>query len=455
MKKKQLIYEVMGVPKALDPWIDILADTIVTTIDEIIKRDEWHAGESGVTGVVDGNYTLDDGTEITVKNKKVELEDGEYRFDFGLPILVKGGKIVESGRFPYYESEIKLDGKEFEKRFLLKGLGVKKASEMVKTKEFSDFPLLRPQITVRVALYPDDIYKILGAGDSNRMQASHSYDISKIDLGKLFNREVFTHNILTFDAVLPFSYIENRTEEHTKNIINAAKPTIGHELLHSYQTYQQMLGKREKGLETKKGAGFGREGMLNMLQQMMRFQDLPSWSDFIHTVYLHLSFEVNARVTEMYYDMKEQGVKTKEEVLNFLYSSEPWKDYEMLINFDAEKFIEDFEMTVPEDEDPFTKAMRRMRAMMTGQTIPDDDKFEVMKHLINRWDKLIQQGQKKLKEMGVDIPYMENVPQAAKEDPYLFFKFFEKRFHKKANNFKVKLGKVASMVIDEAKNEEK
>jgi len=196
----------------------------------------------------------------------------------------------------------------------------------------------------------------------------------------------------------------------------------------------------------KPNVGFGRETMLNMMSQKMKYGDTPSWNYFLHVIYLHLSFELNARVTELYYSLKRSGVNTKEGALKFLTNSEVWKDYKMLKDFDAEKFIEEFEYEL-QPEDPIAELIRTM----SGGKIPKPpkDKKEVIVSLIDKWNNLIQQGQEQLRSFGLDIPYMTEVPKKAKENPIEFFKFFEKRFHKKAEKLRRKLTKVISLVLEE------
>jgi len=46
----------------------------------------------------------------------------------------------------------------------------------------------------------------------------------------------------------------------------------------------------------------------------------------------------------------------------------------------------------------------------------------------------------------------KSLPEKAKKNPYLFFKFFEKRFHKKAENWKRKLYRIGSLLLQ---NDEK
>jgi len=74
--------------------------------------------------------------------------------------------------------------------------------------------------------------------------------------------------------------------------------------------------------------------------------------------------------------------------------------------------------------------------------------------LIGKWDKMIQNAQHTLGDMGIDIPIMERVPENAKENPMEFFKFFERRFHKKAENLRRKLTRVVSLVLQEAEEKQ-
>ena len=70
-----------------------------------------------------------------------------------------------------------------------------------------------------------------------------------------------------------------------------------------------------------------------------------------------------------------------------------------------------------------------------------------LKSLIKVWDLTLQMGSKAMKELhGTEIP-MDRVPESARKDPYLFFKFFEKRFHRKAKDFKKKLYRVSSIIL--------
>ena len=74
---------------------------------------------------------------------------------------------------------------------------------------------------------------------------------------------------------------------------------------------------------------------------------------------------------------------------------------------------------------------------------------DVYGKLIEVWDSIIRDAQVHLKEMGIEIPFMEKVPENVKNNPIKFFEFFEKRFQYKADKMKKKLSKVVNMVVQE------
>jgi hypothetical protein len=272
-----------------------------------------------------------------------------------------------------------------------------------------------------------------------------------VKLGRLGKRTIFSKNKFIFDVIIPFSYIQSPSNEQKRKLMDTLAPTVGHELTHSYQTYKQLLG-------GKPTIGFGRETVLNMLPQRLKYGVTPSWNNFLHLVYLHLSFEVNARVTELYYKLKSSNVKNKQEALNVMSSSEPWNDYKLLKSFDAEEFINKFDAELHKEDDPLHDLIKRFMGHnpKTSPTaeLPKSNE-EWFKVLIDRWDQLIQDAQVRIKEIGIDIPFMERVPDRAKENPIEFFKFFEKRFHKKAENLRRKLTRVVSLVLQEAEEIQK
>ena len=77
-----------------------------------------------------------------------------------------------------------------------------------------------------------------------------------------------------------------------------------------------------------------------------------------------------------------------------------------------------------------------------------DSNEEALKSLIVLWNKFIKILSKDLKSKGLDFK-MTEVPEKALKDPKLFFKFFEDRFKKKADKWKRKLYRVASLLVND------
>ena len=90
--------------------------------------------------------------------------------------------------------------------------------------------------------------------------------------------------------------------------------------------------------------------------------------------------------------------------------------------------------------------MEKMRYKSMGVDVSSKD--ATIKSLINLWDIILGMGVDQIQSLGVNIS-MSKVPQKAKEDPYVFFKFFEKRFHKKAQVWKKKMYRIGSLILQE------
>jgi hypothetical protein len=390
MKKKDLINEIMGVPKALDPLTNSISYKTIELIDEIIKNDKWEASQ----------FTW------------------------------RGG-----GEYPMYENSIKLDGRDFTKSIVNDRFGGDLQSYL-ESKEFTEFPLYNPHLEVELSIIPDDIVEEGGLMD--QMEATQGYVGSPSDtkIKNLGGHNIFPNINIRLKVIVPFSYVESRTTEISNKLMGVLQSTVSHELTHAYQIYKQILG-------GKKGVGFGRETILNMLPQQLKFDETKSWNKFLHVLYLSLSFEVNARVTQLYHELKQKNITTNEEALSEMKKSTIWSDYKMLVDFDADEFINTFEIDL--DDDPLAKLMRSAMGIQDREI-----NMDVMRTLINRWDGVIQHVQTNIKKHGItDIPFMEMVPKKAKENPLYFFKFFEKRFHRKGEGLKRKLSKVLSLIVQE------
>lgn len=400
MKRKELLNEIMGVPKSLDPWVDSFYEIIVEYIESQIENDWEYEGEMSYTDPVTGE----------IKNDIAKKTDD---------IMIPGNEMMD---------------------LLTQKNGFSDIKEFMKSDIFMSLPLWRPEIIFNVTGIPDFIYE---QEKNNPISAAVGSDLEK-SLSVLGKSKVLSGIHYSFDIIMPLGGINTKFASELKS-------TISHELLHTYQKFKQL----EKG----KPSHYGKETMLNTITQIPLVSDveIESWQKFLHLVYLHLSFEINARIVELYHKLKEKGVNTKEDFLKELKETHIWKQMKLLEDFNTEKFMESFSLPSGDLGDVFSgnpleilsKALKGKfdLQMLQKRGVNVSSKEDALKSLINIWDSLLQAGNQQIKSnTGIDFNMLP-VPPKAKEDPYLFFKFFEDRFHKKAEKWKRKLYRVGSLLI--------
>ena len=390
MKKKELLKEIMGVPKALNPWVNSLSQLIY---DDINSLGDW-----------------DEEGPVTYKNKDGELvEDMAVRME---KQVIPGNEVMD---------------------LLTKINGFSDLKEFVNSEMFQNLPFWRPEITYRFVGVPTELYKLEGDGRYNAaIGTRESQGLSKI--GKL---RVLPNVHMHFDILVDMDDPLNRLKENLSD-------TIAHELLHGYQKVKQLQGG--------KPAHFGKESSLNALVHNPVMNNISSdwWQNFLHLVYLHLSFEINARITQLYYYLQNKNINTKEDFLRELKKSGIWGEMKRLEEFDAEEYLKSFKLPSLEGvQNPFDMIdVLSQKQMLKSQGINVGSEESALKSMIDLWDNMLDIGNKLMKQENIGIT-MDSVPKSAKEDPMKFFKFFEKRFHKKAEKWKRKLYRIGSLLLQE------
>lgn len=400
MKKKDLLKEVAGVPTALKFWTDTITKVIINLLEN-----EFSKG---------GDWDQEQNVEYKLSSNEM-AETYLYRSEY------------------VYEPNFVMDQ-------IVKYSGFKDLKELTDSKQFREFPLFRFELKLNPYGFERRVYEKEMKRESGS-EAALEVSPNETKIAKIGKKDVFTGVKLTLSPYLVEDvYDVGLTPQYKKELRRTINSSVAHELLHGYQIYNQLKSGRP--------AHFGREQVLNVLAgiPVLKSKIVDDWNDFLFLVYNHLSFEINARITQMYYQMKEANVKTKKDFLTYLKSTEIWREVERLENFDAKKLMDDInEKFSPFDLDPMTL----FASIFSNEKMPET-KGDVYKDLIGKWDIIIKQAVEHFeKEQGIEIP-MEKVPEIAKKDPYHFFKFFEKRFHKKAKKFKRKLYKLASIVIEES-----
>jgi hypothetical protein len=404
MKKKQLLKEIMGVPKAINFWVDYFSIILAGMAKSISQSDEMEEAE----------------IEYKNPNNFEEIVEG---------LAYRGSKTM--------------DGKTFMKWVLNIG-GYSDLGVLLKTPTYKELPLYQPNINLILTFIPNDLYEVESKKDlTSPINASHGWRPDTIKLSKMGGDNlVFVGQEFNFDVMAPVSWIENFDTNLFRKML---KPVIGHELTHAYETYKRFSKTGDPMM--------GREAFLNIASKLTKDIKYPQWNYFLDLVYLSLSFEINARIVQLYNQMKEEGVENQNQFMDVLYKSSIWNEVKQLQEFDAEKFIKSFKKIDLDFFELLQDIELQSNKINQGQQFIKNisDSGEALKHLSDVWDKTLQ-------NLNVDITnhfghlysgkLMDKVPQSAKETPMKFFKFFEKRFHKKAENFRRKLLRLSSLILN-------
>ena len=392
MKKKDLLNEIMGVPKELDPWVESLTKLIL----------------DGIKSETSGGWAEEGEFNYTDPNTGEQVQDSAYKSD---KVEISGKDVMD---------------------FLMKDNGFSDTKDFLNSKMFQSLPLWRPRITFDVVAIPS---AVLSQHDGT-VQAAVGGDITK-KLSKLGKNNVLSDLHFDFNVAI-------EKEGMSSKDISELKETIAHELLHAYQKIKQ--------LKAGKDVHFGKETSLNALANNTYFKELGIewWSNFLNLIYLHLSFEINARIEQLYYKLKNKDIKTTDDFVRELHKSVIWRQMKMLEDFNAEEYLKSFQLpSAGNKRNPLYMLHKLMRdTHFKSMGVDTSSKDSAIKSLINLWDTVLEMGVKGIQSVGVDIS-MDKVPQKAKEDPYVFFKFFEKRFHKKAETWKKKMYRIGALILQE------
>lgn len=375
MNNKKLLKEVTGVPRAIGPWIEVFSNIILEIVEESIVEDDFNEKEF--------DYVID--------NQEIKGLHQQTGFDISREYCLK--KTIDI-------------------------LGVGNLENLFNDSRFLSFPIYEPMIELDINVIPEDLFNYEFENNVyDSIIGAHSVKASEKMIGKKRGcpsckaNIVFINQTFKFRVFIPESQKENFNKQSLKRIL---APTINHELVHAYETYQKIL--------RNKNPFYGQEGFLNMLSSTLPDDIQLIAKDFMTLVYLHLYFEINARVSQLYQELIEKNVSTKDEFIEGVKNSSVWKELKSLQDFNAENYLE---------------------------KIKSEFGVEGVKLFIENWDLFLQMLNKIVEAQGVyKGKFMSVVPQNVKENPVLFFKFFEKRFHEKAENFKNKLFKLYDVVIN-------
>lgn len=388
ISKKDLLKEVMGVPRAISMWVNLLTDLNIENIQNVGNMGGWE--ESFATDTESGEQIK------ILRNRITKTKTNEYIKNF---------------------------------------FGVTSNGDLLDNEEFQKLPLWNPKIITQVTVVPDEFFDSFTEGGQ---EASFGVDGDQKELTKIGGYEVLSKIFFLLNVFVAAGDMDKGNFER---VIKLSKPTIAHELTHAFQKF--------KMYKNKVGGDFGKEGVLNTVLNHERSGNVGirtnEWSELTYLIYTHLSFEVNARVTQLYYDLKGTHLKTKEDIVRSIKENPLWGIMENLKNFNSKKFIKNH-MEIDSD----FKSMFAISQAFRGEIPANiENKVDLLKHFIKKWDEEIKEYAEWSEKNDRPIPTMASVPKKAKEDPMVFLKFWEKRFHKKGEEYRRKLLRVGQLLLND------
>ena len=295
--------------------------------------------------------------------------------------------------------------------------------------KFLDFPLAEPQLNLKLVVVPDENINV---GDDYIDAAS--FDTSEVNLvdatfddGKTL--PLLVGGVIIIEINIPESSYENGSfiELYNSEIKPYAESVLFHELTHVYEFYKRILSN---------SATPNFEQVANLTQMLNKMGAVDDWDELMFLIYLHLSFELNARVSEVYGLVRNKNIKSKEEFVDFLKTSRAFSYAKRLNNFSAEKFFDDFDVS--------QETIDRIREYDGKKTPIEEIKNVVLDQLIQNWSVTYEDF---LKDFSADdnlkIPELSPTITSSPEN---FLRFWEKRFNKAGEDSIRKISRLYSLI---------
>ena len=277
-----------------------------------------------------------------------------------------------------------------------------KNSPLFNMEQWKKFPTFINRISFSLITFPDGMFEDQGV-TSPQIEASHVFQPSKFQLRQVKKwGEVYSISSYNFSINMKESELDDIEKIRTK-----LKSVIAHEIFHSYQLYK-------KYKETSK-VGFGKEAVMNSFQQLLQSQWNPEWNSFMRGIYYALRFEQQARTPQLYYELKDKGIKSYEDFMEELSKTEYFNEMNFLRNFSAQDMV-----------DSVTKIESFDDLIFQGI------KSQEFKENIENWNDYLQIVATKLRANGVDVNNFKGISEKIRQNPKTFFEYWENFFDKRA-----------------------
>jgi len=294
---------------------------------------------------------------------------------------------------------------------------------------FKSFPLAEPNLNLTLNIVPDSQIQ---KGDDYIQNASFNtedMDIREATFDDGLTTTLFIGGTINIEISIPQSSYDNGdfVELYDKEIKPYAEAVLFHELTHVLEFYNRILSG---------SASLDFEQVTNLTQMLNKMGAVDDWDELMFLIYLHLSFELNARVSEVYGLLRNKQINSKEEFIEFLKNSRAFSYAKRLKNFSGERFIKDLE--VPQS------TIDKIREFDGKKTPMDEIKDVVLRQLIDNWSETYKSF---LSDFSADdnLKIPELSPKIT-SSPENFLRFWEKRFNKAGEDSIRKISRLYSLI---------
>ncbi len=211
------------------------------------------------------------------------------------------------------------------------------------------------------------------------------------------------------------------------------RQSLSHELDHAYEFFNRIKTGNAKIPETE----------LNKIRSSL--SDTPfsqisqDFLEFLNLIYISMSFEGSARITQIYFQLKEYKIDNEAYFWSIVKNSFGWKDLESLKNFNPVEFYNNIKFEIC-DED-IKEALIESGVYKSEDFEKTSIKLLVVKYWLKIFDKLIEDVNKKGK---VKLP---RINKQMFDHPVLFFKYYDKKFKQSWQHFYDRIVKISILHI--------
>ena len=155
------------------------------------------------------------------------------------------------------------------------------------------------------------------------------------------------------------------------------------------------------------------------VSRMNKMGAVKDWDRLMFLIYLQLSFEVNARTSEAWGEVRAKSPKSDEEFVKVIKSTRAWRQASDLKDWKSKDYIESFK--VPDE------VIKRVRKYDGKKTSIAEIKDVVFRQLIDNWEYSYNDMASQISDGEVI-----NIPELDKKitsSPKRFLRFWERRFN--------------------------